>query len=166
MFFLDKFFIFCRLKFTNYNLNEFIIEKEVNTDLFTIINNLGDEKSYVVGGNDTDEIKMSRFVSQVYNTGLTRLKSDINEDRKIINTIIKATDNDILALKGFLFLSLPTYKFSHINLPTTDILSKSNLNSNFIQYWKFLNNNTIVNNILLDDITKKDAIDLKSSGEL
>ena len=140
--------------FTNANLNEFIIEKEVNTDLFTIINNLGDEKSYVVGGNDTDEIKMSRFISQVYNTGLTRLKSDINEDRKIINTLIKATDNDILALKGFLFLSLPTYKFSHINLPTTDILSKSNLNNNFIQYWKFLNNNTIVNNILLDDITK------------
>ena len=136
--------------FNNNNINDYIIEKPINSDLFTIVNTLGDEQSYAA----TDELIISRLISQVYNIGLTRLKSEINEERKIVNTIIKATENDRLALKGFIFLPLPVYKFSHINLPTTNLLNKSSLNYNFLQYWKFLNKNTIINNILINNLSK------------
>ena len=114
--------------FTNNNINDFITEQPVNTDLFTIVNTLGDEQSYAA----TEELIISRFINQVYNIGLTRLKSDINEERKIINSIVKATENDKLLLKGFMFLPLTVYKFSHINLPTTNLLDKSSLNYNFL----------------------------------
>jgi len=135
--------------FTNTHLNEFITQIPVNSNLFTIIDTLGDEQSYAAN----EELIISRFISQVYNIGLSRLKSDINENRKIINTPIKITENDIISLKGFMFLPLSVYKFSHINLPTTNILTKSNLNYNFLQYWKVLNHKTIINNTFLSSLS-------------
>ena len=147
--------------FTNNNLENYITQIPVNCNLFTMINTLGDEKSYA---SKDEEIVMSRFISQVYNLGLTRLKSEMNEERKINNFITKVTENDILTIKGILTLPLPTYKFSHINLPLTSIYEKSNLNLHYLNYWQFLNNKSILNTISIDDLDKD--LELKENNFL
>jgi len=137
--------------FTNNNLDNFIAQIPVNENIYTIVNTLGDEKSYA---SRDEELIMTRFQSQVYNLGLNRLMSEMNEERKIINTVIKATENDILSLKGILTLPMPTYKFSHINLPLTSIYEQSNLNLHYLNYWQFLNKKTIVNSISVTELDK------------
>ena len=136
--------------FTNNNIQNFIVSKQITKDINTIVNSLGDELSYV---SKQEELIMSRFVSQNYVEGLNCLKSHMNEDRKIINTLIKATHNETLLLKGILYLPFSTYKFSHINLPLTSILHKSSLNLNFLKYYRFLNQNTVINPFIIDNLT-------------
>lgn len=137
--------------FTNNNIENYIVDREVSVDLITMINTLGDEQSYV---SRDEELIMSRFVSQNYSEGLNRLRSEIDQDKKVINTLIKATPNDRLLLKGILYLPFSSYKFSHINLPLTSILYRSSLNKNFLQYWRFLNKKTIINPYIVDNLNE------------
>ena len=147
--------------FTNNNISDYIIDKNTECNLLTIINNLGDENSYV---SKKEELIVSRFITQVYNTGFNRLISEINEERKIINSITKVTENDKLLLIGLMIMPYPVFNFSYINLPTTSILKRSNLNKNFLSYWKFLNSNTLVDNIYISNL--KTPINYKSNSFL
>ena len=143
--------------FTNYHISNYITSQEVETNLITIIDTLNDQYSYVA---KDESIKQTRFVSQIYNLGLTRLVSEYTENRKIINNIEKLTANDTLLLKSFLLLPFAAYKFSSINLPNTNIMIKSDLNMNFINYWELLKNNTSINTILIDNI--KEPLDIST----
>lgn len=57
-----------------------------------------------------------------------------------------------MVIKSFLTLPEPAVKFSKINLPMTNIMTKSSLNREFIQYWKLLTNKRIVNPIVVDKL--------------
>ena len=49
--------------------------------------------------------------------------------------------------------------FSRVNLPSTNILTKSNLNNDFIAYWKLLNDRTDVSTKIIEGFDKPEAID-------
>ena len=137
--------------FTNQNLENYITSKPVHANLITIVDTLNDQNSYVA---KEDVIKQTRFVSQIYNIGLSCLESEVNENRKIINKPVPLTANDTILLKSFITLPLSVYKFSHINLPSTNIMTRSDLNMHFINYWKFLKNTTTVNTWIVEDLEK------------
>ena len=140
--------------FENDNTDELELARiRVNTNIASIVDNLGDFYSSVMSSNkDLTSIDRRRFVIQQYNLGISGL--EINKLRGG-DTIIhrkKITENDTMVLRSLLFLPEVTVKFSRINLPYTNILMKSNLSTHFLNYWQFLKNNTDVKTIVVEKL--------------
>ena len=134
---------------TNYDI---IYEKEVGTEITTVIDNLTDFYSSVEKNYNT---KARRFVIGKYNMGLTRLDPTNLSGSKMIAHRVQLTNPDLLEVKSFLTLPEPTIRFSKINLPGTSILDRANLNTIFLNYWEIFNKKTNVQTILVDDLTKE-----------
>jgi len=135
---------------------QLLTEKEVANDLNMIIDNLGDLSSSIV---EKDFIKTRKFVIQKYNLGLNRLNTIQMTGSKMISQVVKLTQPDTVAVKSIMTLPEPAIKFSHINLPATNILDKANLNMTFLNYWQMLKQNTSVNNVKVDNLTKDLELD-------
>ena len=125
-----------------------ITEKEVEANLNIIIDNLNDFNSSIV---KNDIVKTRRFVIQKYNLGLSRLQTTPLQKTHVV----KLTQPDTAAITSILTLPEPAIRFSHINLPSTNILEKANLNSTFLTYWQFLKKNTVVNHVAVDDFSQE-----------
>jgi len=122
--------------YINPNLNDDnITEQRVNTNLASVIDNLEDMYSSVV---QKDTIDRRRFVVQNYNVGL-------------VNQNIQHALNDTLTLKSMLTLPESTVRFSHINLPASNIMLKSDLSLHYINYWQLLTKHTNANTIIVSD---------------
>jgi hypothetical protein len=122
--------------FTPYvnNQNNEGILKQVNTDILALINNYDDYNTDVVnvfssGKEELEEIVKQKYVLQQYNIGLKNGH---------------LTNNDKIHFNSFLMMPEPVVRFSAISLPETDILTRSNLNNLFFNYWQIFNKKTIV----------------------
>jgi hypothetical protein len=103
---------------------QFFIQKEVNTNITCIINNLTDMLSSVCSKN---KMRERRFVISKYNLNLTALEKVQNE--KDNNVRVNINPPDLMSISSFITLPEPTLKFSKINLPNTpliDIITKKN----------------------------------------
>jgi len=138
------------------DLSDIINETEVVCDLNVIIDNLGDFYSSVV---ENDVVKTKRFVIQRYNLGLTRLNATQLTGNKMVAQRVRLTQPDTLSLKSFVTLPEPALKFSHINLPGTNIMEKANLNNTFLSYWKLLKDKARINNIQIENIDNEIEFD-------
>jgi hypothetical protein len=122
-----------------YSKDNFLIN--VNSQI-NIINDINDDfYSYVFKNK---EISKDRFVTEVCNCGLNMLESYYFESKKRYK-MKNLTQNDKIAIISFITLPLPVFNFSRINLEYTSIYERSNLNNNFLNYYKLLNKNTNVN---------------------
>lgn len=122
-----------------YSKDNFLIN--VNSQI-NIINDINDDfYSYVFKNK---EISKDRFVTEVCNSGLNMLESYYFESKKRYK-MKNLTQNDKIAIISFITLPLPVFNFSRINLEYTSIYERSNLNNNFLNYYKLLNKNTNVN---------------------
>ena len=131
---------------------DILYETNVLNNLNVVIDNLGDLYSSVFERGD---IKNRRFLIQKYNLGLTKLETTQMSGSRMIAHPVNLTPPDILSLKSIITLPEPAIQFSHVNLPATNILVKSNLNLNFINYWEMLKKSTSVNNISVDNLEKE-----------
>ena len=131
------------------NLDEIIIEKNVKSNLNVIIDNLTDLYSSVFGNN---MIRNRRFVITRYNLGDTKLDATDFTGAKMTTVRVPMTRNDLLSVKSIMTLPEPTIRFSRINLPGSDILSKANLNEIFLNYWQLLKKKTNVNTTFIDSL--------------
>ena len=129
------------------NMDGIIIEKEVGDNINTVINNLEDLYSSVFSNN---MIRNKRFLISKYNLGATKLDMTDSSSSKMTTIRVKITDNDLMSIKSIMTLPEPTIRFSKINLPATDILTRANLNQIFLNYWEFLKKKTNVSNIFVD----------------
>lgn len=152
-------------KYSNYysNLNPFftpfinnddeykrdiIVDKEVNGNIFAVVNNLENMYSSAFSKGNINSIQ---FQFQQYNNGLTKLETLPSTSKSILLTKkIQLTSPDIMNIRGFIIFPEPIIHFSKLNLPDTTILQRSNLNAYFIQYWKLLNKQTNLKNIVID----------------
>ena len=134
------------------NTDGIIIEKNVGTDLNTIIDNLEDMYSSIFSNNN---IRNRRFVIQKYNLGSTKLDTIDFTSSRIITTRVKMTNPEIMSIKSFITLPEPTIRFSKINLPGVSLLDKANLNKIFLNYWEFLKKKTHINNVIVEDINSE-----------
>ena len=138
---------------TNYDI---IYEKEVETDITTIIDNLTNFYSSVANKYN---IQATRFVIGKYNLGLTKLDASNLSGSKMIAHRVQLTNSDLLEIKSFITLPEPTIRFSKINLPYTNILERANLNSIFLNYWQVFNKKTNVQTIVVDDVSNELVLD-------
>ena len=138
------------------NINDIIIEKEVNANINIAIDNLEDLYSSVFSNN---MIRNRRFVISKYNLGETKLDMTDATAAKMTTIRVKITDNDTMSLKSIMTLPEPTIRFSKINLPGTDILTRANLNDTFLNYWQFLKKKTNVANIFVESLNNEFEFD-------
>ncbi len=131
------------------NQYDVIIEKEVNADITTIVDNLEDMYSSVFSNN---MVRNRRFVITKYNLGESRLDATEFTGSKMTAIRVPLTNNDTMSIKSIMTLPEPTIRFSKINLPGSDMLTKANLNSVFLEYWKLLKKKTNVNSTLVDSL--------------
>lgn len=131
------------------NQNNILIEKEVQSNINTIVNNLEDMYSTVFQNNN---IRSRRFVISKYNLGQTKLDTIDAVAGKMTTIRIPITRGDVMSVGSIMTLPEPTIRFSKINLPGTDILSKANMNQIFLNYWQLLKNKTTVNNVFIDSM--------------
>lgn len=129
--------------------NDILYETEVMNDMNVIIDNLGELYSSIV---TKETIASKRFVIQKYNLGLDMLTSDVLKGNKMISHRVKLTKNDLLSLTSLVTLPEPTVQFSQINLPGSNILTKSNLHLHFLNYWQLLKKNTNVTMVDVDSL--------------
>jgi len=126
-----------------------IIDKEVNTNINVIIDNLEDLYSSVFSNN---MIRNRRFLISRYNLGETKLNTIDSTAAKMTTVRVKISDNEMLSLKSILTLPEPTIRFSKINLPGTDMLTRANLNETFLNYWELLKKKSNVTNIFVESL--------------
>ena len=138
-------------------LSNVLYINSVNTNLNVIIDNLGSLYSTVI---DNNNINSKRFVLQKYNLGMKTILASKLDKSSMTYKLGDLTNNDTISLRSILTLPEPVVRFSHINLPDTNILNRSNLNENFIQYWCLLNSLSRVKTIYVDK--KSDIFDEKS----
>jgi len=134
------------------NNSGILIEKNVESNINVVINNLEEMYSSVFSNN---RIRSRRFVIQKYNMGLTKLDTIDNTSSRLVSVKVNMTNPDTLSIKSFITLPEPTIRFSKINLPGTTLLDKANLNQIFLNYWEFLKNKTPVNEIFIDKINEE-----------
>ena len=129
--------------------NGIIIEGNVETNINAIVDNLGDLYSSIV---EQSELKNRRFIIQKYNLALEKLVATNFKGSKLIAHRVKVTDNDPISINSIITLPEPTVRFSQINLPGTNLLVKSNLNLQFLNYWQLLKQRTDLTKITIDGL--------------
>ena len=137
-------------------LDDIIIEKEVNSNINVIIDNLQDFYSSVFNAGS---IRDKRFLISKYTLGDTKLDTTDITSSKMTTVRINITNNDLMSIKSIMTLPEPTIRFSKINLPGTDILTRANLNQIFLNYWQLLKKNTRVADVFIDDFENKLELD-------
>lgn len=136
-----------------------IYSTEVQSDIIAILDNLMDFESSIV---KNDQIYTKKFVIQKYNLGLKRLEVESMTGSKMITSLTDLTKSDTISLRSILMLPEPVIHYSRINLPSTNILERSNLNITPLNYWQILNDNTNVKNIIIDSLDDNLQIDESS----
>lgn len=126
-----------------------IVEANVESELNAIIDNLGDLYSTVVHNKD---MVSRRFIIQRYNLAAEKLHADNFKGSHLITHRVKVGQNDEIAIKSILTLPEPTVQFSKVNLPGTDLLTKTNLSRHFLNYWQLLKPQTQIVPISIDDL--------------
>jgi len=131
--------------------NGVICNKNVNDDINTIIDNLGEMYSSVFHNNG---IRNRKFVIQKYTTSLSKLNATDLTGAKFVSVRTNIVENDTMSIKSFLTLPEPVIRFSKINLPGTSILDKANLNLHFFNYWQLFKKEKL-EEIFIDNFEKE-----------
>lgn len=137
---------------------DIIGEKYVNANINVVIDNLEQFYSSVFSNN---MVRNRRFVITKYSLSNTKLQT-IDLSLSKINTVrVKITDNDLMSIRSIMTLPEPTIRFSRINLPGTDILTKANLNKIFFNYWQLFKKKTNIINTFVESF--ENALELNEN---
>ena len=127
------------------NISDNIINTQnVNTNLTTIINNLGDFES-TVASNEESLLMNKKFLFDKYTLGFKNI-----------------TNNDTLYIQSYLRLPLQFLIYSKINSSSELLYSKINLSKIDIDYNNILNNVNLINEVITD-FDKKNLIKMKNN---
>ena len=137
--------------FSSIEYNDSLTVQQINDNITAVIDNLNDFYSSVfTKGN----VKSKRFLISKYNLGLKRLQTTYVTSTVLKTKPVPLTNNDTISVKGFITLPKPLMSFSNVNLPSTPIYNKANLNRNFINYWKLFRENMKYNTKYIEDINQ------------
>ena len=120
---------------------------DVNTQMHAITDIYDDFYSFVVKDGSIDK---NRFSIEVYDQGTKMLQSDYVNNKRV-HKFSDLTPKEKITIISFITLPLPIFNFSKINLDYTNIYTKSNLNTNFFNYYQALNNDTVINSNVLTE---------------
>ena len=134
----------------------------VKQDIAVVIDNQDDFYSSAASNND---IVRTRFVMQNYNKGIMQLEISDRTGPSFATTSRVIVPGDKLSLKSMLMLPEPAIRFSHINLPATDIMTKADYSRHFINYWKYLNQTTFVDTTNIESFTTQNVEDMQQDDD-
>ena len=160
---------FCPFEEVPFESTQDIIHSfEVKRNLNTIVNNLDNFYSSTVNITNNylekmvdknnpeesvrDMIDTHRFYNQPYTSGLSRLETIKLTAKSLLVKSVKLTNPDVMEIKSIMTLPEPVIRFSHVNLPGTNLMEKSILNTNFLNYSRLLKPKTNVQNINVDSV--------------
>lgn len=142
-------------------LSKVIYSLDVGSNIDAVVNNLGSLYSSVVSNSN---LTSKRFVIQRYNLGVKSIISSKLDKNSMTYKLNDVTQADTMSIGSIMTLPEPVKRFSRINLPTTSILEKSNLNTSYINYWQLLNTYTKMKTISVDE--KKELFDSENPDYL
>ena len=121
------------------DMNDVVTRSEVDANLMAVSDNLEDFYSSVAKGS---KVSRCRFVLSGYDKGLTQLH--YSDPKKVMETAtrVSLTPPDKMDIRGFLTLPEPVLEYSHINLPSTSVLMKAQLNLVPFNYFSILRRST------------------------
>ena len=161
-------------------LSNILVEKQVQTNLNVVLNNMGEFFSTAFGVVESNlPIKKRRsivqnvqYVMENYIEGLTKLQSIRESITKTSIQRIELTPNDTIDIQSFLTFPYPIIKYSVINLPNSSIMNKAQYNCIPFGYWRLLNKRTTVGSQkagnyqdFLEDIKETTHDDMESPSE-
>ena len=150
--------------------------KEIKTDIEAIVNNLDDFYS-TVSENSIEtkkyapQISKFKYLVQRYNLGMSKVKSIEykNNQKTFIRT--QLTPNDKITIKSLIFMPESVMKYSHVNLPGTNILQSSLLSQHSYDLFRIFNKkreitqktiNNLDNEIDYENISDQEKVDFLS----
>ena len=139
------------------NESSSLYTSNVSTNLTTIVNNL---ENLYTSAVKFDNLDRQRFLIQEYNLGQNSLRQTRNKNGEMVIEVKQITKPDIITISSMLTLPKQLLSFSHINLPSTNIIQRASLNTMFIEYWKLLTAQTPVNTHIIDDIEQPYSHDI------
>ena len=140
-------------KFDN-NVNNYSVKKTLNNNMHILNDNFDDFQSIVI---NKGKLEKKSFVIDHFGNNIKMKHSDQVGNKKKYKTKDFIYNIEI-TLGGFLTLPQSIMNFSKINLEYTSIFERSNLNQNYLNYFKILNKNTIINKFIIDDYDKEQFI--------
>lgn len=146
------------------NRNDILASVTINVPITSVVNNMDGYKSTVF---KKQNITVQPFLTQEHSLGQSILTQHVTKkSTKLIRSVI--IPNDRLDITSLLTLQEPIVRFSRINLPSTDIVTKANLNTNFLSYGRLLRRRTNVNSDIINsnsEIQHDDERYLKNNSE-
>ena len=126
------------------NFEDSIISIPVSTNILTITNNIDDLES-ITAAATPDTINRTKYLMDTYTPSLIK-KTDAQ------------TPADNLTIRSVAILPASFLLFSRIYLPTTSIMTRALLNTNYLFYWKYLTKSKIVDQaVTVDNIDDKES---------
>jgi hypothetical protein len=122
------------------NINHILYQNNVNDNFNAMIDINGVLDSHFV--DEENIVQEKKYIFQNYNTNPISTLNQIN------------MNNDTIEISSIITLPEPFVRFSKVNLPNTNILEKTNLSLNVIQYWKLFNDKTKIENIVIDNFNE------------
>ena len=135
-----------------------MIHIEVKNDMTVVLNDDGNYKSETISKN---VLNTKQFLTMKYNTGLTRLDHIPIGKKALTADVVDMTPPDKMAISSIITLPISFILFSKINLPGTNMLTRSNLNALHLNYWQILTKKTRVKTIQLALNQSKEEMDIE-----
>jgi K+/H+ antiporter YhaU regulatory subunit KhtT len=135
---------------------KYLTNQHVHQHMDILLNNNENFKSYAFS---SDEIKNTSFLFSTYTKGLDRLKTILSKGSRLITERKKMTENDEITITSFITCPEPVVTFSKINLPTTLLLQRSNLNESFIHYSKIFHKKTPIQKVEINSLKEQIVFD-------
>jgi len=135
------------------NRDTLLTTQRVNANVLSVVENLDNFESTVFKNKD---IHVKRFYTQEYNVGINTIKYTKTKGGRggVELTNHKLTESDPMSIKSYITLPEPAVLFSHINLPTTNIMTRANLNRNFLSYWRLLTERTDISTKIISRLDR------------
>ena len=132
------------------NRNDILATVTIKVPITSMVNNMDGYKNTVIKEKN---ISIKPFLTQEHTLGQSILTQYVTKkSTELIRTEI--IPNDRLDITSLLTLQEPIVRFSRINLPSTDIVTKTNLNTNFLSYGRLLRKRTTVNSDIINNNTE------------
>ena len=127
--------------------------QRVDSNITAVVQNIDNFKSSVVSDN---VLNVKRFYTQKYITGKNTTFYNKTRTGQTDIESVKLTNNDNISIQSYLTLPRFSLLMSKLQLPTTDILTRSHLHKKYTPYWKILNDTTEINTRIIKDVEKQE----------
>jgi hypothetical protein len=97
--------------------------------------------------------------------GLSKKDTVLMKSGKVVYIRNNMTPNDKMTVKSLLIMPEPVMKFSQIDLPGTNIMTRANLHQNYLSLFRLLRQKTAVATHVVDDLDNEIKYDDESDRE-